>query len=172
MFHVEHKSKRHNVTIPFSMPDFCDVALPVPLDPAYTYRIPEGMQPVIGGRVLVPFRQQRMSGVVVALHDLAPKVQAKNIFSVLDAAPVLDEQLVQLGKWISDYYLAPLGEVFRTMLPLAAEFKRTIGYRVANEGQMALHLAGMSGSSARSRKTPEDQLAEVRVLDYLAERET
>jgi primosomal protein N' (replication factor Y) len=153
------------------MPDFCDVALPVPLDTAFTYRVPEGMQPVIGGRVLVPFRQQRMSGVVIALHDHAPKVQAKNIFSVLDAAPVLDSQLLQLGKWIADYYLAPLGEVFRTMLPLAAEFKRAIAYRITNEGQMALHLAGMSGSSARSRKTPQEQLAEFRVLDYLAERE-
>jgi primosomal protein N' (replication factor Y) len=154
------------------MPQFCDVALPVPLDTAFTYRIPDGMQPVAGGRVLVPFRQQRMSGVVTALHDRAPKVQAKNIFSVLDAAPVLDEHLVQLGKWIADYYLAPLGEVFRTMLPLAAEFKRTIAYRIADQGQMALHLAGMSGSSARSRKTPEEQSAEFRVLDYLAERET
>ena len=153
------------------MPDFCDVALPVPLDTAFTYRVPEGMQPVIGGRVLVPFRQQRMSGVVIGLHDRAPKVQAKNILSVLDAAPVLDTQLLQLGKWISDYYLAPPGEVFRTMLPLAAEFKRAIAYRITDEGQMALHLAGTSGSSARSRRTPDEQLAEVRVLDYLAERE-
>jgi primosomal protein N' (replication factor Y) (superfamily II helicase) len=79
---------------------------------------------------------------------------------------------LRLGKWIADYYLAPLGEVFRTMLPLAAEFKRAIGYRITNEGHMALHLAGMAGSSARSRKTPEEQLAEFRVLDYLAERET
>src|ERR1022692_1633800 len=150
------------------MPEFCDVALPVPLDTAFTYRLSDGMQPVVGGRVLVPFRQQRMSGVVTALHDRAPKVQAKNIFSVLDVSPVLDEQLVQLGKWIADYYLAPLGEVFRTMLPLNAEFKRSIGYRLTNEGQMALHLAGMSGSSARSKRTPEEQEAEFRVLDYLA----
>ncbi len=154
------------------MPEFCDVALPVPLDTAFTYRIPDGMQPVVGGRVLVPFRQQRMSGVVTALHDHAPKVQTKNVLSVLDASPVLDEQLLRLGKWIADYYLAPLGEVFRTMLPLAAEFKRAIGYRITNQGHMALHLAGVAGSSARSRKTPEEQLAEFRVLDYLAERET
>jgi len=153
------------------MPAFCDVALPVPLDTAFTYRVPEGMQAVIGGRVLVPFRQQRMSGVVIALHDRAPTVQAKNILSVLDGAPVLDPQLLQLGKWIADYYLAPPGEVFRTMLPLAAEFKRAIAYRITNEGQMALHLAGTSGSSARSRKTPDEQVAEIRVLDYLAERE-
>ena len=153
------------------MPEFCDVALPVPLDTVFTYRIPDGMQPVVGGRVLVPFRQQRLSGIVTELHDRKPKVATKNVISVLDPVPVLDEQLLRLGKWIADYYLAPLGEVFRTMLPLGAEFKRAIAYRITEEGQLALHLAGMSGSSARSRKTPEDQLAEFRVLDYLAERE-
>src|ERR1700686_118517 len=154
------------------MAEFCDVALPVPLDIVFTYAVPEGMQPVLGGRVLVPFRQQRMSGIVTALHDHNPKVKTKNVISVLDAAPVLDEQLIRLGQWIADYYLAPIGEVFRTMLPLGAEFKKAIGYSITEEGHMALHLAGMTGSSARSRKTPEDQLAEFRVLDYLAERET
>ncbi len=154
------------------MSDFCDVALAVPLDMAFTYRVPEGMAPVVGGRVLVPFRQQRMSGIVVELHDRKPSVQTKNVISVLDAEPVLDESLIRLGKWIADYYLAPIGEVFRTMLPLSAEFKRTITYRITEQGHMALHLAGMAGSSARSRKTPEDQLAEFRVLDFLSERES
>jgi primosomal protein N' (replication factor Y) (superfamily II helicase) len=153
------------------MPEFCDVALPVPLDIVFTYGIPVEMEPVVGGRVLVPFRQQRMSGVVTDLHDRKPKVQTKNLIRVLDPAPVLDEQLIRLGRWIADYYLAPIGEVFRSMLPLGAEFKRAIGYRITEEGQLALHLAGMSGSSARSQKTPEDQLAEFRVLDYLAERD-
>jgi primosomal protein N' (replication factor Y) len=129
------------------------------------------MEPAIGGRVLVPFRQQRMSGIVVDLHDRKPSVQTKNVVSVLDPAPVLDEQLMRLGKWIADYYLAPLGEVFRTMLPLGAEFKRTITYRITEQGHLALHLGGMSGSSARARRTPEDQLAEFRVLDYLANRD-
>jgi primosomal protein N' (replication factor Y) (superfamily II helicase) len=155
----------------YSMPDFCDVALPVPLDIVFSYRVPDGMQPVVGGRVLVPFRQRRMTGVVVELHDRKPKVQTKNVLGVLDPAAVLDEQLIRLGKWIADYYLAPLGEVFRTMVPLAAEFKRVVAYRITEEGQLALHLAGMSGSSSRSRKTPADQLAEYRVLDYLTERE-
>ena len=122
--------------------------------------------------MLVPFRQQRLSGIVVDLHNRAPKVHAKNIISVLDTEPALDEQLMKLGKWIADYYLAPLGEVFRTMLPLSAEFKRTIAYRITDEGRTALHLGGMTGSSLRSRKTPEDQLAEFRVLDYLGSRDT
>jgi len=154
------------------MPLFCDVALPVPLDMAFTYAIPAGMESVIGGRVLVPFRQQRMSGIVVELHDRPPKVAAKRVIETLDASPVLDNQLLKLGRWIADYYLAPLGEVFRTMLPLGAEFKRTITYRITEQGHMALHLAGMSGSPGRSRRPHDEQLVEFRVLDQLAERES
>ena len=154
------------------MPLYCDVALAVPLDLVFTYAIPPGMEPVVGGRVLVPFRQQRMSGIVVELHDRPPQVKIKNVLEALDLSPVLDEQLLRLGKWIADYYLAPLGEVWRTMLPLSAEFKRAITYRITDDGQMALHLAGMAGSPARSRRTPEEQLVEFRVLDYLAERES
>ncbi|MGA2856733.1 MAG: primosomal protein N' [Candidatus Sulfotelmatobacter sp.] len=150
------------------MPEFCDVALPVPLAMVFTYRVLADATPVVGGRVLVPFRQQRMTGIVVELHDRKPSVPTKNILSVLDPAPVLDAELLHLGGWIANYYLAPVGEVFRTMLPLGAEFKRSIGYRITEDGQMALHLAGMSGSSARSRRTPEEQAAEFRVLDYLA----
>jgi primosomal protein N' (replication factor Y) len=145
--------------------------LPVPLDTAFSYRVPDGMEPAVGGRVLVPFRQQRMSGIVVDLHDRKPSVVTKNVVSVLDPAPVLDQQLMRLGKWIADYYLAPLGEVFRTMLPLSAEFKRTITYQLTEQGQLALHLGGTTGSSGRARRTPEEQLAEFRVLDYLANRD-
>ena len=153
------------------MPEFCDVALPVPLDMVFSYRVPAGVTPVVGGRVLVPFRQQRMTGIVVEAHDRKPSVQTKSILSVLDSAPVLDEQLLRLGRWIADYYLAPLGEVFRTMLPLSAEFKRSVGYRITEAGEMALHQAGVSGSSARSRRAPEEQAAEFRVLDCLTGRE-
>jgi len=114
------------------MPLFCDVAVAVPLDLVFTYAIPPGMEPVVGGRVLVPFRQQRLSGIVVELHDRPPQVKTKKVIEALDLTPVLDEQLLKLGKWIADYYLAPIGEVFRTMLPLLAEFKRAIAYRITD----------------------------------------
>src|SRR5580692_1551630 len=127
------------------MPEFCDVALPVPLDMVFTYRVPSEFTPLIGGRVLVPFRQQRMTGVVVELHDRKPTVTTKAVQCVLDAAPVLDDQLLRLGRWIADYYLASIGEVFRTMLPLSAEFKRVVAYSITAEGRTALHLAGLSG---------------------------
>src|SRR5580693_6944635 len=154
------------------MPEFCDVALPVPLDMVFTYGVSPEATPVVGGRVLVPFRQQRLTGIVVELHDRKPSVKTKSILSVLDLSPVFDEQLLRLGRWIADYYLAPIGDVFRTMLPLNAEFKRAVAYRITKEGQLALHLAGMSGSSARSRRTPEEQAAEFRVIDYLSAQES
>jgi len=151
---------------------FCDVALAVPLDMVFTYALAPGIEPVVGGRVLVPFRQQRLSGIVVELHDRPPQLKTKKVIEVLDLSPVLDGHLLKLGKWIADYYLAPLGEVFRTMLPLSAEFKRAVAYRITDQGRMALHLAGISGSPARSQRTPEQQWIEFRVLDYLAERES
>ena len=153
------------------MPEFCDVAVPVPLHMVLTYRVPEGISPESGSRVIVPFRRQRLAGVITELHDRPPKVTTKTVLEVLDQRPAVSEELLRLGKWISDYYLAPIGEVFRSMLPLNAEFRRAIVYRIAEEGHMALHLAGSGGSSSRSKKNPEAQDAEYRALNYLAMRD-
>jgi primosomal protein N' (replication factor Y) (superfamily II helicase) len=157
--------------IPVLMPEYCDVAVPVPLDMAFTYRVPGGVQPAPGSRVIVPFRRQRLVGVITALHDRAPSVEVKTALETLDEIPALTDELLRLGNWISEYYLAPIGEVFRSMLPLGAEFRRAVVYRITDEGQLALHLAGEGGSSARSRRTPEEQDAEYRVLDYLSVRD-
>jgi primosomal protein N' (replication factor Y) (superfamily II helicase) len=152
------------------MPQFCDVALPVPLEANFTYRL-NGATPVIGGRVIVPFREQRLPGIVVALHDTPPRMAAKNVLTVLDASPVLDPALMKLGQWIADYYVAPLGEVFRTMLPLGAEFRRARGYRLTDRGMEALHLSATMGSSLRSPKSAEDQAQEIAVLNHLLDRD-
>src|SRR5262245_62562332 len=149
------------------MPDFCDVALPVPLDMAFTYRI--GPQaPLIGARVLVPFRNDRLAGVVTSLHDREPSMKAKSLLQVLDPEPVLDPTLMKLGEWIAHYYLAPLGEVFRTMLPLAAEIKKAKIYSITDAGHEALHASANVGSSRRSRQDVDTQMIEYAVLDYLA----
>ncbi|HKD45813.1 MAG TPA: primosomal protein N' [Candidatus Angelobacter sp.] len=149
------------------MPSFCDVALPVPLEVAFTYRI-NGEPPVVGARVLVPFRNERLSGVVTALHDREPAVEVKTLVQVLDGEPALDATLMKLGGWIAQYYLAPLGEVFRTMLPLAAEVKKATIYSITELGHEALHASATIGSSRRSRQDPDRQMLEYRVLDYLA----
>src|SRR5438270_1384176 len=152
------------------MTEYCEVAVPVPLDQLFTYKLDRGISTEPGARVLVPFRERRLIGIVTELHDRAPAFAAINVLELLDESgtPALTEELVRLGRWISVYYLAPIGEVFRTMLPLTAEFRREVLYGIADEGHPALHLAGNSGSSARSRRTPEDQDAEYRVLNYLS----
>ncbi|MBV9481868.1 MAG: primosomal protein N' [Acidobacteria bacterium] len=146
------------------MPEFCQVALPVPLDATFTYRLAPDVSPVVGGRVLVGFRHQRMLGVVTDVHDEQPTITVKNVISVLDSSPVLDDNLMRLGKWIADYYLAPLGEVLRAMVPLPAEFRRVVHYQIREEGQMALQRARVAGAR-------EERLAEIAVLEYLSARE-
>src|SRR5437764_6630058 len=159
------------------MPEFCDVAVPVPLDATFTYRVGD-TEPVIGGRVLVPFRAERMVGVVTKLHDNAPqsrdkekKIQIKSVIAALDSEPVLDSGLLKLGEWIAQYYIAPIGEVFRSMLPLTAEVKKQIVYRIAEAGHEALAASAGIGSSLRSRRSEAEQDLEYKALDYLAQRD-
>ena len=129
------------------MPEFCDVALPVPLEAVFTYRLSsQSPLPAVGARVLVPFRAERMVGVVTALHGNPPPVKAKDVIDLLDVEPVLDANLMRLGEWIAQYYLAPKGEVFRGMLPLAAELKRTRMFSITDAGREALHNSATLGS--------------------------
>ena len=154
------------------MPHFCDVAVPVPLDAPFTYSIPDDLpEPCVGGRVIVPFREKRLCGIVTELHDREPSFKARPVQQVLDATPALTPELMQLGRWIAHYYIAPIGEVLRTMLPLSAEFRRATGYRITDKGLKALHAASTIGSSRRAKVEPEQQMREYAVLNRLADGE-
>jgi primosomal protein N' (replication factor Y) len=155
------------------MPAFCDVALPVPLDQNFTYAL-RGVVPAVGARVLVPFSGQQLMGVVVRVHDeaLPDGIEAKPVQQVLDEAALLPEELMRLAGWIAQYYVAPLGEVLRGMLPLGAEVKRTVFYRIAEAGRRVLYEGAAKGSSRRSKLTPEEQNREYAVLNYLESGET
>ncbi|MBS1814993.1 MAG: primosomal protein N' [Acidobacteria bacterium] len=150
------------------MPRFAEVALPVPLDRTFTYAV-NGVTPVIGARVLVPFSGQRLMGVVMRVHDEQPQddFEIKSIQQVLDDAQLLPDELLKLAEWIAQYYVAPLGEVLRGMLPLSAEVKRDIFYRIAEQGRRVLYEGAEKGSSRRSKLSPEDQNREYAVLNYL-----
>ncbi len=150
------------------MPLFCDVALPVPLDRVFTYSVnDEAEPPTAGCRVIVPFRNEKLTGIVTRVHDEPPPVEAKPIIALLDAAPLLGPDLMELAAWISSYYIAPLGEVFRSMLPLMAEVKHQTLYRIADKGREALYASANQGSSRRSKKSAADQDIEYNVLNYL-----
>jgi primosomal protein N' (replication factor Y) len=147
---------------------FCDVALPVPLDQTFTYSV-NGVTPVVGARVLVPFSGQRLMGVVVRVHEDAPAddFEIKPVQQVLDDAALLPDELMKLAAWIASYYVAPLGEVLRGMLPLAAEVKRHFFYRIAEAGRRVLYEGAAKGSSRRSKLSAEEQDREYAVLNYL-----
>jgi len=142
------------------MPDrFCDVALPVPLRRLFTYRIPEPfLQTVeVGTRVVVPFRNRVLVGVALEIKDEAPETPAiKAILDVPDVLPALTENIARLGRWVSDYYLAPPGEVFRAILPPVVEIRRERHFAITAAGRARL------GESVRH----EGAIEEAETIDH------
>jgi primosomal protein N' (replication factor Y) (superfamily II helicase) len=118
------------------MPAFADVALPVPLDQPFTYSLPETLRHrvKVGCRLSVPFGSRKLTGVVLRTHDDPPGAAARDAFTLLDEEPVLDTGLLALGQWIAAYYCAPIGEVLRTMVPLAGEVRRGKVYSLTAPG--------------------------------------
>ncbi|MFZ0305870.1 MAG: primosomal protein N' [Terracidiphilus sp.] len=135
---------------------FCEVALPVPLDRTFTYAVRDGQVPLRGVRVIAPFKNEKLIGVVTAL-DVKPEgdFETRYLEAVLDDEPIVSDQLLELAEWIAGYYLAPLGEVLRGMLPLMAEVQRTVYYRITDAGRDALATM-MEGERAEDSRDGED----------------
>jgi primosomal protein N' (replication factor Y) len=99
---------------------YAEVVLPVPVSRAYTYQVPDALadRVVPGARVVVPLRRGAVVGVVSAVSDQPSAVsEIKPISAAPDEQPALSPALLELGRWISDYYGAPLGLALRAILP-------------------------------------------------------
>ena len=119
-------------------PRYCEVALPVPLRSTFTYAVPDSFQneDLVGRRVLVPFRNRAMVGVGLSVSDRAPAIaRVKEISELLDPIAALPPKLIELGHWISRYYLAPVGETFRAMLPPEIELRHDREYWLTDSGR-------------------------------------
>lgn len=114
---------------------YADIILPLPLNGYFTYAVPAAMQNsmVSGMRVLVPFgRNKFYVGIVARLHEQKPEgYVVKDIAQVIDQTPVLLESQFRLWKWIADYYMSPIGEVYKAALP--AGLKAEDGYKPRTE---------------------------------------
>lgn len=114
---------------------YADIILPLPLNGYFTYAVPAAMQNsmVSGMRVLVPFgRNKFYVGIVARLHEQKPDgYVVKDIAQVIDQTPVLLESQFRLWKWIADYYMSPIGEVYKAALP--AGLKAEDGYKPRTE---------------------------------------
>ena len=128
---------------------YCDVSLPVPLDQPFTYRLPETLRHRVktGCRLLVPFGKRTVAGVVLRTHGEAPAAEPREALRLLDEEPVLDPGLLKLGRWISEYYCAPLGETLRAMTPLAADIRHGKLYSLTSSGHDAARQFHFDDSS-------------------------
>jgi len=85
----------------------------------------------------VPFGTRKLTGVVLSAHDGPVDGPVREALRLIDPEPVLDSELLALGKWISGYYCAPLGEVLRSMLPLASDIRSGKNYSLTDAGRDA-----------------------------------
>lgn len=94
------------------------------LDKTFTYLIPSNLNIQIGIRVLVPFGRQKLEGFVVAIKDEIPsEYKLKEIIEVIDDSPILNNELLKLGKYLSKKTLCTLTSAYQTMLPSALKAK-------------------------------------------------
>ncbi len=139
---------------------FADIILPVPLPRLFTYEVKEELmdQISLGFRVIVPFGKKKYySGIVYSLHDVAPtEYETKEVISILDPYPVVNEIQLQFWHWIAQYYMCTLGEVYKAALPS--------GLKLESETKIYYN----------SEWTPEEPLSknENQILDFLAEYKT
>ena len=119
---------------------FTDIILPLPLDGVFTYSVPQSLEGQVkrGVRVLVPLgRNKTYVGIISEVHDKKPEgYQTKDILQVLDSCPILLDAQLHLWQWIADYYMAPIGEVFKAAFP--AGLKAEDGYRPRTETYIEL----------------------------------
>jgi primosomal protein N' (replication factor Y) len=117
---------------------YADVILPVPLHATFTYAVPETLSVVEGMRVLVPFgRGKKYVGVVDRVHDQQPQDYAvKAMETVMDEQPIVTSSQLAQWHWISDYYLSPIGDVYKAALP--GGLKAEDGYKPKTETYIRL----------------------------------
>lgn len=106
-------------------PQYAEVAVPLHVAHTFIYRLPAAMQNVAhtGARIIVPLGRTLVTGYIVALLDqLKPgtslqETEIKDAEEILDAIPVVTPELLEITRWVSEYYAAPWGEVIKAALP-------------------------------------------------------
>ena len=150
---------------------FVDVILPVPLEGLFTYGLPEQWvgRVSMGVRVLVPLgKSKHYIAMAVKVHQTEPEMKWKPIEQVLDEQPVVREQQMRLWQWISEYYMSPIGDVFKAAMP--SGMKSEEGYKPRTEtfldllpkwrSEQNLHLAlDMMRRADKQRRVFETFLA-------------
>jgi primosomal protein N' (replication factor Y) (superfamily II helicase) len=130
------------------MKEIVEVAVGLPVFKTFHYRIPERMMGSlrIGMRVLVPFKGRKVTGFSIDLLEQPPKgveEKLREVEDLLDEAPLIDPQMLRFCRWISDYYLYPLGEVIKTGLPPGLQLKSELTLSLTQSGMESLAQGGL-----------------------------
>jgi primosomal protein N' (replication factor Y) (superfamily II helicase) len=136
---------------------FAEVAVPVYVRQTFTYHLPGDMarRAQVGCRVIVPFGKKLVTGFIVALsaqpQDDIGDAEIKDVEELADETPIISRDILNLTKWMSDYYYAPWGECLRTALPAGATVATEQALTITEAGRSALaHMsAGFSWSSSK-----------------------
>lgn len=121
---------------------YAEVIVPLPLNATFTYSVPDAMRSQIkaGSRVIVPFgRRKFYTGIVANPMAPAPKgFEVKAIDRVLDApeTPCLVHPQLKFWQWISDYYLAPIGDVMKAALPAGLKLESETFVEIASDADL------------------------------------
>jgi primosomal protein N' (replication factor Y) len=102
---------------------FAQVIFNLNLDHSFSYHIPEELVEAArpGVRVLAPFGRRDLTGVLVSLQDSVSVDNCKNLLDVLDDEPLVSEELLELTRWMADYYLSSWGQAVQLALPRGIE---------------------------------------------------
>src|SRR6185436_5524631 len=131
---------------------FAEVAVPVYIRQTFTYRLPGDMatRAHVGSRVQVPFGKKYLTAFIVDLHekldDEVDETQIKEVEELLDESPVITPEILELTKWVADYYFAPWGECLRAALPAGAISISEQMLELTPAGRVALTEGHLSSS--------------------------
>ena len=136
---------------------FAEVAVPVYVRQTFTYHLPGDMvhRAQVGCRVIVPLGKKLLTGFIVALHrdqrGVVTEYEVKDVEELVDESPIISHEILELTRWMSDYYYAPWGECLRTALPAGATIATEQVLTITEAGRSALaHVsAGFGWSSSK-----------------------
>ena len=131
-----------------TMKEIVEVAVGLPVFKTFHYRIPEKMRDSlqIGMRVFVPFKGRKVTGFSIDLLEQPPEgveEKIREVENLLDEAPLIDPPMLRFYRWISDYYLYPLGEVIKTGLPPGLQLKSELILSLTQDGMESLSQGGL-----------------------------
>lgn len=129
---------------------FAEIAIPLAVHQTFTYRLPESFasEASPGCRVLVPFGKQLLTGYIVDLYQTLEEAgqtpgeyEVRDVEELFDTEPLVTKELLELSKWIADYYYAPWGETIKSCLPAGINVEAETILTITDEGRRALQSA-------------------------------